>query len=199
MTLRKSALIGALLIAVLPSLSMRWTDAYKVLSEADIKLEKDQTDPALSSAIDERPHWESFNRWLCFYSDEVETLCADVCWRPDSCAAGGWEKEPIISVLHRNHLYEFEDESRFDQPPCEEIQRRWKMILNRQSVVCIFAAHLQDNEVSPEEGFKRHSTWILSRVKTYGGEWQTKDSEKPNPETKERSTTEGTGQDPADP
>lgn len=182
MILRKSALISTLLIIALSNLSMRWTDAYKILTEDDIKLERGQIDPALSSAIDEKPHWESFNRWLCFYSDEVEALCADVCWRSDSCVSGGWEKQPLILVLHRGHLYEFEDESRFGQPSCEEILSNWKEILNHQSAVCIFAAHLQDDEVYLEEGFRRHSSWVLSRLKTYDGEWQSVDSQKLEPE-----------------
>ena len=176
MTLRKVVSIGLLLVAVLPNLSMRWTDAYKILNEGDIALEKEQTHPELSSVIGEVPHWESFDRWKCFYSDEVEYMCADVCWRSDSCVLGGWEKQPFIFVLHKGHLYEFEDENHYDHPPCETILNDWRSIMERQSAVCIYGAYLQEQEVYPEEGVKRHTSWVLSRLKTYSREWKVGDS-----------------------
>ena len=172
---RKTVLISSILAFALPILSMKWNDTYKILSDEDIKMEHDQTDPALSSATYEETQWKSFDRWRCFHSDEVEIRCAEVCWKSDSCVSGGWERQPFISVLHDGHLFEFEDESRSHRP-CEEILNDWRAVLDRQVGTCILAAHLQDNDVDPDEGIKKRSVWILSRLKTYIGQWQTEDS-----------------------
>jgi len=152
-------------------LGMKWHEVFKGLTVDDFQTQQNQTSPTLSSTLIDEHQWQSYNHWQCFYSDEIEALCLDNCV-DDQCTQLSGTKDPMLSVMHGKHLIEFLVETPLPlRKKCDDTLRDWSTLMDHEEGVCIYAAHLQDDKVSPEDFYDSRSVWVLDRMKTEKGVW----------------------------
>jgi len=133
-------------------------DYYDILSEADLAQEEIESTahPALSAAYDEEPYWQSFNKWMCFPAEAVQTYCAEIDY--------GQSYLPTFRVSDdKHHFYEFD----LDPTPnlnCDETLSQWRELLENQRSFCVYAAYLQDLDDERE-------LWVVDTIKSSRGLW----------------------------
>jgi len=161
--MKKFIHLSFIIISAICALSMSWPYHYDLLTDIDYEQEAEDRNegPALSSAIDQEPHWESFNYWQCYSTQAIRFECSELDY--------GKTFVPTLRVLDRNHLYDFS----LDPEPnlnCEETLKRWAEILDKQISFCVYAAYLQElpAESYANEGVSRWSLWIVDQLKSNG-------------------------------
>lgn len=149
---------------------MTWDSETAILTEEDLMMAENQTRPALRSAIDDEPKWESFNEWRCFDKDEIELRASAHCKveNPNDCT-----EVPSLSVLHDEEIYEFDADS-VEFGATHTTLAEWKRLTKGQSKVCIYAAKLQEEDVA-NATYRKLSSWVVERVKTRLGTWSGSD------------------------
>lgn len=163
--------------ATLCALSMSGPNHSDILTDQDYaqELSDENAGPALSSAIDEKPHWESFNTWQCFSTQTIQLECTALDY--------GKIGVPTLKVRDQNHLYDFS----LDPDPnlsCEEVLPKWSAILDRQISFCVYSAYLQElpAESYAHEGVTRWSLWIVDQIKS-NGYWRYRSDDYSDPES----------------
>jgi hypothetical protein len=157
----KRKFLGILAIVLAAAnLSMVAADGRDILSDADLAMEQMQSDsgPALSSALDQEPYWESYNEWKCFRTNGIELLyCAEI--------DDGRSQLPTLRVSDEGAtLYELS----LDPEPglsCEVSLNQWRELVRDQHNFCVFAAYLQDINHG-------HELWIIDTLKSLRGSWK---------------------------
>ncbi len=168
----KAALI---LASSILCLSMTTANHYDLLNDDDLEMQKAAQvgAPALSSAVNETPHWESFNAWQCFSTENIQPECSEL--------DDGAIRVPTLRIHEGTILYDFS----LDPEPglnCEQTLSKWVALLESQRSLCIFAAHLQNYPDNPfqSEGVEQWQLWIVNQIKSYNGYWY---SAEPNEES----------------
>ncbi len=100
----------------------------------------------------------------------MEPVCSENCPSENECSPQNITQSPLLSVLDNRKLYEFIYEGQISKS-CNETLVGFKRLFEGQDNICIYAAHLQEEPVSPEDQFTRHSIWIIDHLKTYSGQW----------------------------
>ena len=137
-----------------------------ILTSEDLELERDarQLPPALSATKGSPNYWESFDRWMCFPSNQVSVSKVETIYEDRQ------ELIPQLEIWDRNHLIEVSLSAGIDFDYVR-IFERWHSMVSSSHNVCVFAAHLQDLEVDGASG----SLWIVSRLKTDLSLWNEAD------------------------
>lgn len=155
-----------LVILIFPSLSMTWTDPYRsLLTDEDFLLEDSQDRPAASSPIRENPVWESFNEWQCHPKNRVELYCA-IHTFPNYGGKNHEKKTPSMRITTESKEildFDYDDFGSFNTD-CDLTLQEWRRMLDRENVLCIYGAYLQD--IADGQTY-----WILERVKTSETYW----------------------------
>ena len=153
--------------ASISCLSMTTFNHYDLLSPEDQEMEVlGREEPSvLSSALDAIPHWESFNTWQCFSTENIEPECSELDY--------GAIHVPTLRMREGNTLYDFS----LDPEPdlnCEQTLTKWIALLENQRSFCVYAAHLQIYPDNPfeSEGVEEWHLWIVDQIKTYNGYWK---------------------------
>jgi hypothetical protein len=155
-------------LVVMANLSLTWLQSDQLLSNDDIHLEEEQEGPALSSAIDAKDYWESFNQWQCFDTGIVTLEFVSHLRSPDTVLKE--TKSPSIRVDLPNMTLDFDlEDERLDSDDfplfAERTAEQWKTLLKEEKFVCFYGAYLQRIE-------ENHSYWLISKIKTGKGYWQ---------------------------
>ncbi len=133
-----------------------------LLTEEDFDLESQQNGPALSSARNSKPQWESYNEWRCFPAPAVTMTCVEIDY-------DGWRLSPTIFASNEGHHFEYSLDPTYKWD-CEFTKNEWRRVTDRSAEVCFFAAPLQ--ELGEDK-----SLWVLSALKSTNGYWKEFQSE----------------------
>ena len=134
---------------------------FSILTEEDYTLESVTRDvgPSLSSPLDAKDQWESYNEWRCFPKEVVELTCNEI-----DTDEGDWRKNPILIATTDKHTFEY-DLDPTTPWDCDFTLNEWRHVIDGTGEVCLFAAYLQPLD----EGV---SLWVLDRIKTERGYWK---------------------------
>ncbi|HBQ21547.1 MAG: hypothetical protein A2Z91_02230 [Deltaproteobacteria bacterium GWA2_38_16] len=178
MKLQKFLILAVVLCAFL-NLSMEWDYGYGILTSSDFDTQRNQDRHALSAALDDPDYWESYNLWQCFPKEEIEINCIKVCYKDKCIANEDWSDSlTFLAQPSDGALYEFSFDDDHERS-CNQTMEIWWPLLNGQQAVCLYAAYLQDFDVSSEENIKRHSYWVIDRFKTLAGQYSSSDYASP--------------------
>jgi hypothetical protein len=169
----QKGLISVIVVAAsLSSLSMYHNPAMALLNEHDYaRVENNLTHgPALSAPTDGSPYWAAYNRWLCFPAENIEISYVEAEY-------GEIRKVPTLHVTEGSNFFEFSVDPE-PAPHFDNITENWKALLKDETVFCVYAAPLQDLDVSNyETTVESASLWVINRLKTSKGYWKLESDE----------------------
>lgn len=175
--LRRYFVLALLLLSSSAHISMSWIGFdydYGILSPEDQRLELTQEEPVLESTPGEMPHWQSFNRWLCFPTTTLKVGCfdekSDARWETSDPEKR--EDRGFYSVMHLDHagmLYRFESPEWTIPERCNEEAARIRELIKDQEGICVFAAYLPTIEHPEPSAEDEEQTWVYYGLKTKSG------------------------------
>ena len=169
----------SLIIVAVSNLSFATArSSHHLLSEEDLEQElmDAENGPQLNSALNEYPHWESFNEWNCFSTQTVQLECSALDY--------GQIHVPTLRVTDSGLLYDYSSgnsknlyEFQMSEEPglgCKEVLQKWNTLLESERAFCVYSAYLQDLPADhfEAEGVKRWTLSIISQLKTQQGYWR---------------------------
>lgn len=123
--------------------------------------------PILSSPLNAKEKFESYNEWHCFSTDSIELECTDINYNDKD------KQVPTIIAKTDTLIYNFDLSPEIDWD-CPEIIHTWNDLFEDERSICVYAAYLQDLEFDNSNS-ERNTLWYISRIKTSGDYWLPED------------------------
>jgi hypothetical protein len=147
-------------LCLIPPLIRADAPGSSLLTEEDRGIEwtSREEGPALSSSLNAKEKWESYNEWRCFPIRAIELTCNEI-----DAGDGDWRKSPMIiaTIEHRHFEYDLDPTTPWD---CEFTLNEWREVIGDSAEICLFAARLQPLD---DGG----SLWVLDRIKSERSSW----------------------------
>ncbi len=140
---------------------------YEILTSKDWEYMRESShSPALSSTLQAKVQWKSYNEWQCFDANEIDLDFETVDYN-------GIRKIPTIFVMqiYPAKIFDLSPETNWRSV---ETLNYWKELVEGSSSVCIFAAYLQTDEKGTPDEFE---SWVIEDIKTRKGYWSSDDEE----------------------
>ena len=139
-------------------------DPSGLLTVEDLALQRDQDLPAMTSSLQDKVQWQSFNEWRCFSVEGLEIIESAVKFNERD----SWRKISLISIEHAGRLYEFNVPHEFYWD-AKGLEREWRALFEGSPEVCFFAALVQD--AHPDGPGEDATPYEIDRIKTSRGYW----------------------------
>lgn len=151
------------------------SDVYGILTNDDHAIAEQQDRPAVHSASEDLPAWESYNRWLCFPASSLSYLdCrdkdADQSWNSlDPYDREGTGYYALMEVIHVENHYRFKSPGWISSEKCLREIEEAKALLEGQAGFCILAAELPTEKKLLDKTDAEFSVWVAYGIKTSAG------------------------------